>query len=243
MILYLRSGLFLIWFAAVSVIMNIVFLPILLLPWQVTIYLAGVWARLVLFGLRVFAGIGLEIRGNAPEGAVLVASKHFSMWETAAMLALLARPAIVLKRSLLRIPFYGWYAMKMQMIAIDRKAGARALRAMHRAATRALAAERPILIFPEGTRKRPWAAPDYKPGVAGLYVQLGVPCVPVAHNSGLFWTGRLLRKPGTIIVEYLEPIPPGLGRARFMEALQMSIESATKRLLEEGQRDLAARGY
>ena len=243
MMLYLRSGLFFAWFAIVSVVMNVVFLPILILPWVVTIALAGVWARLVLFGLKAFAGIGLEVRGPTPKGAVLVASKHFSMWETMAMLALLPRPAIVLKRSLLRIPLYGWYAMKMQMIAIDRKAGAKALRAMHRASRRALAKGRPILIFPEGTRRKPWARPAYKPGVAGLYLQLGVPCVPVAHNSGLFWAGPFLRKPGTIVVEYLEPIPAGLKREAFMAVLEQRIETATVKLLEEGQRQLATAGY
>jgi 1-acyl-sn-glycerol-3-phosphate acyltransferase len=242
MMLRLRSALFLVWFALVSLAMNVVFLPILMLPYSVTLFLADRWARLVLWGLRVFAGTGLEVRGTAPTGAVLVACKHFSMWETVAMLMLLHRPAIVMKRSLLRVPLYGWYSRKMRMIAIDRTAGAHALRKMEQQACRARRAGRPILIFPEGTRRPVWGRPAYKPGIAGLYLRLGIPCVPVAHNSGLFWDGPFLRKPGTIVVEYLEPIAPGLDRRSFMAVLEERIETATAKLLEEGQRQLAAAG-
>jgi 1-acyl-sn-glycerol-3-phosphate acyltransferase len=232
--LYLRSALFLIWFIAVSVIMNVGALPVLLLPSDLTIRAANLWARLVLFGLKEIAGIGLEVRGSLEDPRVLVAAKHYSMWETVALLALLPGPAIVLKQSLLRVPLYGWYCRKMRMIAIDRKAGAKAIRLMHDQAERALAEGRPIVIFPEGTRRKPGAPPDYKPGVAGLYAQLDVPCVPVAHNSGLFWAGGFFRKPGTIILEFLPPIPPGLSRRDFMLVLESRLEEASNRLLAEG---------
>jgi 1-acyl-sn-glycerol-3-phosphate acyltransferase len=236
MILILRSTLFLVWFAAISVIMNVGLLPLLLLPWQATLFAARIWSKLVLFGLRWIAGTRLEVRGRLANPRVLVAAKHFSMWETVAFLSLLPRPAIVLKQSLLRIPLYGWYCRKMRMIAIDRAAGAKALRIMANAAKRALDEGRPVVIFPEGTRKVPGAAPDYKPGVAGLYALLDVACVPVAHNSGLFWAG-FWKRPGTIVVEFLEPIPPGLSRHRFMQDLQARIEGATQRLLEETGRE------
>ena len=121
----------------------------------------------------------------------------------------------MLKRELLRIPFYGWFLWKGAAIAIDRGAGASALRKMTRAGQGGAGRGRPVLIFPEGTRKKPGAAPDYKPGVAGLYAMLGVPCVPVALNSGVYWTG-FTKHPGTIVLEFLEPIPPGLKRADFM---------------------------
>jgi 1-acyl-sn-glycerol-3-phosphate acyltransferase len=97
-----------------------------------------------------------------------------------------------------------------------------------------------VVIFPEGTRKKPGAAPDYKPGVAALYALLGVPCVPVAHNSGLFWTG-FWKRPGTIVVEFLDPIPPGLSRQRFTKQLQTRIETATNRLLDEGRQGANSR--
>ena len=234
MIVFLRSALFLLWFAVISAVMHIGLLPLFLLPGDAVLATARIWSRLVLFGLKWIAGTDLEVRGNLADRRVLVASKHFSMWETIAFLSLLPRPAIVLKQSLLRIPFYGWYARKMRMIAIDRSAGAKAIRLMAAEAKRALDDDRPVVIFPEGTRKKPSASPDYKPGVAALYALLQVPCVPVAHNSGLFWRG-FLKLPGTIVLEFLDPIPPGLTRQRFMEELQTRIEAATSRLLDEGR--------
>ena len=236
--IYVRSALFLAWWIAVSVTMYVGFLPILLMPRFITVRLARVWGRLVLFGLKWTAGLDVEVRGHLPDARVIVAAKHFTTWETVALMALLPDPAIVLKRSLFWIPFYGWYGRKMQMITIDRSAGGSAIRRMHEAASRALSQGRPIVIFPEGTRKKPGDQPDYKPGVAGLYRLLGVPCVPVAHNSGLFWTGSFLRRPGTIVLEYLEPIPPGLNRREFMALLERRTEEATNRLLQEARREL-----
>ncbi len=132
------------------------------------------------------------------------------------------------------IPFYGWYARKMQMIPIDRASGPNAIRAMVAAAKHALADGRQIVIFPEGTRRRPGDPPAYKTGVAGLYAQLRVPCVPAAHNSGLHWIrSSLIRKPGTIVVEFLPAIPPGLPRSEFMAALEKRIESSANRLLKK----------
>src|SRR5258705_6244920 len=221
--------------------MNVGALPLLLLPYRLTLKAASLWARLVLFGLKALAGIGIEVRGRLEDPRVLIAAKHLSMWETVALLALLPGPAIVLKRSLLRIPFYGWYCGKMRMIAIDRAAVAKAIRLMHGEAKRALDEGRPIVIFPEGTRRKPGDPPDYKPGVAGLYAQLDVPCVPVAHNSGLFWAGGFFRKPGTIILEFLPPIPPGLPRRDFMGLLESRIEEARNRLLTEGRRGTGSR--
>jgi 1-acyl-sn-glycerol-3-phosphate acyltransferase len=233
--LYLRSALFLVWFIVVSVIMNVGAVPTLVMPRAFVLAAAKTWADLVLFGLKWIAGTRVDVRGKLPSPRVLVASKHFSMWETIALLTLLPSPAIVMKRSLLRVPLYGWYCWKMGMIAIDREAGASALRGMAEDAKRVLEENRPIVIFPEGTRKKPGAPPDYKPGVAGLYAQLRVPCVPAAHNSGLFWAGAFLRKPGTIILELLEPIPAGLPRREFMRELESRIEGAATRLLGEGE--------
>jgi 1-acyl-sn-glycerol-3-phosphate acyltransferase len=237
MSLYVRSGLFLVWFVAVSLVLNVVCLPLLVLPRKATVWAANKWAQLILFGLKHIAGLGMEVRGRTPEGPVLVAAKHFSMWETIALLALLKAPAIVIKRELLWIPLYGWYSIKQGMIPIDRASGASAIRRMYAAAKRAIDHGQPVVIFPEGTRKKIGAPPDYKPGVAALYVLVGVPCVPMTHNSGRFWQGWFLRKSGTIIVEFLEPIPPGLRRHEFMAVLEARIEPALQRLLSEGVRD------
>jgi 1-acyl-sn-glycerol-3-phosphate acyltransferase len=228
--IWLRSAVFLVWFLAVTTVLSLIFLPVLLLPRGATQWLARIWSRATFFGLKWIAGIDWEIRGQRPNTPVLVAAKHMSMWDTLALWLALDAPAIVLKRELLRIPFYGWFLWKGAAIAIDRRAGASALRKMSEQAKAALAEGRPVLIFPEGTRRKPGAAPDYKPGVAGLYGQLGVACVPVALNSGVYWQG-FRKYPGTIVLEFLDPIPPGLRRTEFMARLESSIETATAALL------------
>jgi 1-acyl-sn-glycerol-3-phosphate acyltransferase len=225
-----RSALFLAWFLAVTTLLSLLFLPVLILPRGATVWLARAWSRATFFGLKLFAGLDWEIHGVVPTGPVLVAAKHMSMWDTLALYLALDQPAIVLKRELLYIPFYGWFLWKAAAVPIDRGAGAKALRKMSAAAKQVLGDNRPVLIFPEGTRKQPGAAPDYKPGVAGLYSMLDVPCTPVALNSGVYWTG-FIKKPGTIVLEFLEPIPPGLKRQAFMAMLENRIETATNRLL------------
>lgn len=226
----LRSLLFLLWFALISVILSLIFVPVLFLPRGATVWLARLWARATFWGLKVFAGIGFEVRGLPPKGPVLVAAKHMSMWDTLALYLVLDQPGIVLKRELLYVPFFGWFVWKAAAIPIDRGAGASALRKMSHAARTVLTQGRPVLIFPEGTRKKPGAAPDYKPGVAGLYSQLGVTCVPVALNSGVYWTS-FTKYPGTVILEFLDPIAPGLKRAEFMALLEKRIETATAAIL------------
>jgi len=240
----IRSALFFLYFIVVSAIIYIGALPTLLLPPRFTVAASRLWSRAVFFGARTIVGEVFEIRGVPPKQGVLVASKHMSMWDTMALYLALYRPAAVLKRELLRIPFYGWYIAKCGIIAIDRGGHASALRKMAADARAVFTTGRSVLIFPEGHRQLPGAAPDYKPGVAGLYSQLDAPCVPVALNSGLFWTGPLgfFKKPGKMVLEFLEPIPPGLKRQEFMATLESRIETATKALLDEGRKALAAKG-
>src|SRR6185436_1495688 len=132
------------------------------------------------------------------------------------------------------IPVFGWYAWKSRQIPIDRGARGGALAGMIARARRAFALGRQIIIFPEGTRTAPGAPPAYRQGVVHLYAQAGVPCLPVALNSGLFWPRRrFLRYPGTIVLEVLDPIPPGLPREEFAARLEQEIETATDRLVSE----------
>jgi 1-acyl-sn-glycerol-3-phosphate acyltransferase len=236
----LRSVIFFLWFAFISAVLNIFCLPALL--WQDGARNAGlVWCRGVLWGLKIFAGLGYEVRGNIPPSGTLIAAKHMSMWDTVALNALLDSPVFVLQQELFNVPFYGWYVNRMGMIAIDREAGASALRKMAGEARAAIDTGRSLLIFPEGTRMLPGSTPDYKPGVAGLYNQLKQPCTPVALNSGLFWTGPggFIKRSGKVTVEFLPAIPPGLRSRDFMAALESSIEGAQVRLLAEGRAQLA----
>ena len=189
--------------------------------------------------LRMICGLHCEFRGveKIPQGAALVASKHQSLWETFALIKMLKDPAYILKRELLWIPFFGWCAWKAGMIPVDRGARSQALNAMTERARQEIAKGRQIIIFPEGTRKAPGAEPKYKFGVAFLYIELGIPCVPVALNSGLFWPRRsFMRYPGTVRVEFLDPIAPGLDRQVFFDKLQAEVESATAKLVSMGER-------
>jgi len=208
----------------------------LLLPYQVAVWGQRQWARGVIFLMGHTAGIHVEYRGleHRPEGAAIVAAKHQSAWDTLIWHILLDDPAMVLKRELLLIPIYGWLCRKTRMIAVDRKAGPKALRVMLDDAKSATALGRPIVIFPQGTRTSPGTLVEdvpYLPGVSALYRSLDVPVVPVALNSGFFWPRRqLMRHPGTIVLEFLEPIPPGLRRKEFDVQLQNRIENATSAL-------------
>lgn len=228
----LRSAIFFLWFALVSAVLNIGFLPALFLPGGGALLASRLWCAWTLWGLKIFAGLDYEVRGTIPAHGALVASKHMSMWDTMALYHLLDAPAVILKRELFAVPFYGWYTKKIGLIGIDRDGKASALRKMAQASRAAIEAGRSLLIFPEGTRKKPGDAPDYKPGVAALYSQLGKECVPVALNSGAYWTG-FIKKPGTIVIEFLPAIAPGLRSRDFMTALEAGIEGATSRLLAE----------
>lgn len=195
--------------------------------------------------LKVIAGTELAVRGHdkVPKGACLVVSKHQSAWDTFGLVPLFRDPAIVLKDELKWIPFYGWFCVKFQHILVKRDKAAKALKAMTTDAARKAAEGREIVIFPEGTRQAPGAPPDYKPGYVALYESLGVPCVPLALNSGLFWPRReILRYPGTIVVEFLDPIPPGLPRKEFRALLEARLEDAASRLVAEGRAERARLG-
>ncbi len=211
-------------------------LPFLLAPRRRVMEFGRFWAKGVLFLLKVVVGLEHEVRGleRLPGGAFIVAMKHQSAWDALILPILLGDPAPVVKRELLRLPFYGWYMARAGAIPIDRRTGAAALRSMLAGARPAAAAGRPIVIFPQGTRTAPGEKRAYQPGVAALYQALSLPLVPAAVNSGLFWGRRsFLKRKGRIILEFLDPIPPGWPRKRLMAELERRIESATDRLLEE----------
>ena len=234
-----RSLLFNALFYVNITIRMIVALPTILLPYS---FLHGVlrrYASSTLWFLRVVCGTKVEWRGREklPAGPCIVACKHQSLWETFALFMLLPDPTYVLKRELMWLPLFGWLATKARMIPIDRGSHTKALASMTAAARREAARGRQIVIFPEGTRRPPGAKPRYLPGVAFLYAELGLPCVPIALNSGLFWPRRSLRRhPGTILAEVLDPIPPGLEKREFLKRLQNATEEATARLVAEGER-------
>jgi 1-acyl-sn-glycerol-3-phosphate acyltransferase len=225
-------------FFAWTAICGTVGLPFLLMPRAVTMRFGRFWAAGVLGLLKVIVGLDHEIRGldRLPRNGCIIAMKHQSAWDTLILPVVLSDPAIVLKRELLLLPFYGWYAARAGSIAIDRKAGAGAVRRMLAKARPVATSGRPIVIFPEGTRVAPGERRAYQPGVAALYQLLGLPLVPAAVNSGLYWGRRsFLKRPGRIVLEFLDAIPPGRTRPRLMAELERRIETATAALLREGE--------
>jgi 1-acyl-sn-glycerol-3-phosphate acyltransferase len=233
---WLRSLLFVAWFYAITVPLAIGYSVTLLMPRKAIMEGMRLWARLVNWGLKTFSGVRIELRGreHMPSGAALIAAKHQGMFDTIGPFSFLPDACYVLKKELLAIPFYGWHARRAGMIPLDREGSSKALKDLMRAARDRLKEPRQIVIFPEGTRQEPGAPPDYKPGVAALYRDLGLPCTPMATNSGVHWPAHgFLRRPGTIVFEFLPPIPPGLKRDEFMATLQDRIETASNKLLAE----------
>ena len=232
-----RAVLFFLWFYLTSIPLAIVYCVFLLVPRRAMMIAVRFWAKLIVFGLDVFGGVKMEVRGreHIPTAQALVAAKHQSLFDFIGPFVFLPDTCFVLKQELLSIPFFGWHANKQEMIPIHREGHAKALKDLLRAARERLKEPRQILIFPEGTRQKPGAPPDYKPGVAALYRDLELPCTPMATNSGVHLNSKgFLLKTGTIVFEILPPIPPGLKRAEFMEQLETSIETASNAMLEAG---------
>jgi 1-acyl-sn-glycerol-3-phosphate acyltransferase len=238
----LRSLLFNIAFFALTATVGIGALPALLAPPSVMRRVVRSWARAVILLLRWICGVRVELRGmqHIPPGAAVIVSKHQSAFDTIIWCALLPDVAYVLKKELLAIPLYGWHARHVGMIPVDRSGGGPALKAMLRAAQAALAAGRPVVIFPEGTRTAPGERVPYQPGVvaiAGAAAAAGAPVLPVATDSGRLWGRRAFQKrPGTIRISVLPPLPAGLPRAKLLAALEAAIETETDRLMAEPER-------
>jgi 1-acyl-sn-glycerol-3-phosphate acyltransferase len=191
------------------------------------------WAGRMLWWLRVTVGLRARLTGAEalPPGPAVLAAKHQSAFDTVFWLTLDPLPAYVLKRELLWIPIYGWFSARAGMIPVDRKGGGPALRRMLRAAQRAVAEGRKIVIFPEGTRTAPGEVRPWQPGVAAL-AGLGVPLVPVATDSGAFWGRRaFVKRPGVLTVAVLPPEPPGQPRGPMLRRAQAAVEAESLRLL------------
>lgn len=237
----LRSLLFNIAFISLTVIQCIIYLPSMVSDRAVA-YAARTWARSLLWAVKVVAGINIELRGteNILNSPAIYASKHQSALDTLILAAYVPNPVFVLKRELLFLPFVGLYFWRLRSVALDRKAGASAIRKMVREAQERLKEGRSVIVFPEGTRTLPDAPdPAYLPGIAALYSQANVPVVPVALNSGVCWAkNAFVKRRGTVTVEYLSPIPPGIERKTFLNTLKERIEMRSKELVAQARATL-----
>jgi 1-acyl-sn-glycerol-3-phosphate acyltransferase len=190
------------------------------------------WSRGILFGLRHLVGLTYveEGREHVPSEPCLIVANHQSAWETLAFLVLIPDVAIVAKRELVAIPIVGWFLRRSPMIIIDRANGSQALRTMIDESRAAIAEGRSILMFPEGTRGEIDAPVQFKRGVELLYGKLGLPVLPVAVNSGLYWPhGGSHKRSGTVVVRYLEVLKPGLTGSAFMLGTQDAIDAELDR--------------
>jgi 1-acyl-sn-glycerol-3-phosphate acyltransferase len=219
----------------------VIFAPAVLLgPDSVIWWVTKSWARRSLWLLKVVTGTRAEITGqeNIPVGAALIAAKHQSFWEVFALVPELDRPTFVLKKELMKIPLFGWYSRRLGMIPVDRDGRGAALNSILVGAQTAVAAGRQIIIFPEGTRTAPGAEPEYRPGVHFLYTRLGVPLVPVALNSGVYWPrDSFVRRQGTVRAEFMPAIPPGLDRHALLRQVKGAIEGRSLDLLRSAYRE------
>lgn len=196
------------------------------------------WTHCLGWGLKAIVGLNIESRGreNLPAGGALLVSKHQSAWDTFVFYTLVDDPNYILKKELMNIPFWGWCARKCGAIGVDRDGGGAALKKMVRDTEDRLRQGRQVIIFPEGTRASPGNRQPYQPGVAAIYAFTKSPVIPVALNSGLFWGRRsFLKWPGTVTIEFLPAIPPGLKRREFLAELERRIETASDALMAEAK--------
>jgi 1-acyl-sn-glycerol-3-phosphate acyltransferase len=232
----IRSALFNSIFFIITLAMGILGFPILMGPEKWVNWYGHLWAHICLGLLKKIVGLKYEVRGVVPHKTAIIAAKHQSAWETLAFVTILKEPTFIMKRSLLFLPPIGPYLWRAGMVAIDRASGATAIRRMLTKTARIIKTGRPVIIFPEGTRRAPGAPPSYLAGTAALYRGLDLPTIPVALNSGVFW-GRnaFTKRKGTVVIEFLPAIPPGLDRRTFMNRLEDEIETATHRLVKEAK--------
>ncbi|WP_036281225.1 1-acyl-sn-glycerol-3-phosphate acyltransferase [Methylocystis sp. ATCC 49242] len=234
--LFLRSLVFQIVFFANTIALMLIWLPGLFMRRQVSQELGRTWGRTSLWLLDKICGTKIEWRGleNITSGAVIVACKHQSTWDTFVLPIKFPDFSYILKHELIWLPFFGWYLLAAEQVAIDRAKGGKLLPQLIEKSKKIFAQGRQLFIFPEGTRRPVGAPPQYKVGIAHLYDATNVPVLPVALNAGLFWPRRsFLIYPGTAVIEFLPVIPPGLPPREFFRLLQNEIETASNRLIDE----------
>ena len=234
----IRSLLFNIVVFAWTFLVLVLYIPLVIAPRATLLSAIRLWVCSVFRLQRLILGLDFEFRGtdNLPDGPCIVASAHQSAWDTIAFYAVWNDPGFVLKHELYRIPMFGLYARRLDMIAIDRAGGAAAARQMLRDVRNRFQSGQPVVIFPGGTRSAPGDIVPLKSGVTALYRRSNVPVVPVSLNSGYFWGRRsFTKKSGKIVAEFHEPIQPGLGAVEFADLLAARIDGGNKRLLDEAR--------
>ena len=219
----------------------VVLLWVIALPRQHMMIIVRWYYRTLCWLERVCLGLHYEIRGweNIPQGPSIIAAKHQSAWETMKIPLLFPDATVILKKELLRIPLWGWYVTKAEMIPINREATIEALRFLIKQGRKYVSQGRSIVIFPQGTRTAIGEYSPYHVGVGMLYETLHIPIVPMALNSGLFWPRNWLDlRSGTITISFLPMILPGQGRRDVMKLLEEQLEKESDHLIVEARQTL-----
>lgn len=245
--IFLRSTAFNIVCYGATAIACVLCLPGLLLPHKGAFAIIHTYVNTIHWLEKHILGLDYEVRGREhlpKQGSYIVAAKHQSPYETFKLHILFDDPAVVLKKELLRIPLWGWFLSRIRPIAIDRGQGRQASQQVVEGAKRVKNEDRAIVIFPQGTRVYTWQTTKdkpYKNGAARMYEATGMPIIPLALNSGVFWPRTSwVKRPGKVIFEFLPPIPPGKPTQEVMQELETRLESASKTLENEA---LAAHNY
>lgn len=218
-----------------TILMGILSLPFIFLPSKYIRFPAKIWIKGIFIFLKYICGITHEIKGidNLSDEPLIIVSKHQSAFETFALYYYLESSFFIHKKQLFYIPIFGQYLLKSNMVSIDRTGKAKAMRKMILDVKKKLDDGSTIIIFPEGTRKKPGEKADYKTGFVGIYNTTKRKLQPVALNSGLCWQkGLKIIKKGHIVIEFLPQIQIGLDKKEVLEKVENSIESATNKLLD-----------
>lgn len=229
-----RSVLFIGQMYAMMLPMAVVFAPWAIVSRRGAYAAMHSYCRWVRWTARWMVGIETEVRGTPPAGEVLIAAKHQSFLDIILIFGALPRPRFIMKHELIWAPILGQYALRIGCIPVRRGRRAEAIRKMLADVASGRTEGGQLVIYPQGTRIAPGVVAPYKAGTAALYGQMGQPCVPVATNVGLFWPRKGIRRtPGLAVVEFLDPIQPGLDVAPFMAALEQVVEQRSNMLMAE----------
>lgn len=223
-------------------VLAVVFLPYAIVRREGALKAMHVYCRYVRWSAAVIAGLRSEIRGEVPQGAVLVAAKHQSFLDIIMIFGALPRPRFIMKKQLVYAPILGWYALRVGCVPVDRGKRGQAIKQMTARVKAGTEAAGQLIIYPQGTRVAPGVKMPYKVGTAVLYEELAQDCVPVATNVGMFWPRHsLFRKPGLAVVEFLPPIPAGQPMRAFLTQLEDVVEATSDKLADEAREQLRQR--
>ena len=228
------SILFIVQMYVAMLIYGLIYLPWAIISREGAFAACHAYCRWVMGSARVLVGLKSEIRGTPPTGEVLIAAKHQSFFDIIMIFSAVPRGKFIMKRELIWAPILGLYALRIGCVPVNRGKRAAAITKMMADVTSGAQDPGQLIIYPQGTRVAPGAKRPYKVGTAVLYQQLAQACVPVAANVGVFWPKRsLYRTPGTAVVEFLPPIPPGLANEAFMARLESDVETHSNRLMAD----------